>query len=96
MRRSPAIERRLAAAEHMTKALVERRVAELVADEFNSAPEAVQVAIHARVRAWHQRQASDPTLSHDITGFLRAVADAAPEIANRVAGKLGIGIGDSA
>jgi hypothetical protein len=34
-------------------------------------------------------------LSHDVANFLRAVADAAPEIANRVAGKLGIDVSDS-
>jgi hypothetical protein len=76
--------------------LLARRAGELVADEFNAASETVQVAIHARLRASHRRRLNDPSLSHDVADFLRAVADAAPEIANRVAGKLGIGIGDSA
>jgi hypothetical protein len=95
MRHSAALERRLAAAEQKTRALFERRVAELVGAEFGDAPAPVQRAMLAQMRAWHRQQVSDPTRPHDVGAFLRAVAEAAPEIANRVAGKLGVDVSDS-
>ena len=95
MRRNTAIERRLTAAEQKTQLLLERRVAELVAAEFGDAPEPVQRAMLAQMRAWHRQQVNDPTRPHDVGAFLRAIAEAAPEIANRVAGKLGVDVSDS-
>jgi hypothetical protein len=68
------------------QALLARRAAELVADKFNAAPEPVQRAMLAQMRAWHQRQVTDQTRPRDVAAFPRAVAEAAPEIANRVAG----------
>jgi hypothetical protein len=48
----------------------------------------------AQMSAWHRQQLSNPTRPHDVGAFLRAVADAAPDIGQRVAGKIGIDLND--
>jgi hypothetical protein len=93
MRHSAAIERRLAAAEQTSGALLERRVAELLAAEFARASEPVQRAITARLRAFHQQRENDRAWHPDaVAAFLAAIASVAPDVARRVAGKLRIEI----
>ncbi len=86
-----SLERRIAAAEKaVQKRWIDRAVAAL-ADEINAAPDMVGNAIASRLRRLPRLQAADPAWHTDtVVAILRATAEIDPDMAQRVATKLGI------
>jgi hypothetical protein len=93
-RPTAALSRRLAAAEQAIDERWQRHAVSLLVDIVDDAPAPVRDAVAARIRPLHQRRENDPAWHPDaVTAFLAVVAEAAPDIAQRIAGGLGIKIG---